>query len=431
MAGKTYEKQIEKIVNGDGCHANLADDHLGLIQDWRNQLELDGKSAATQADYLSKTSHFLRHEDVQGMDLDEIGRSEVNAYLSERGNVYTYKAPLRQFFLWYYLDRKQVGEDELPRFVEKDLKDAPPRKGKVKAEDVPKEDEVKALLAAARNRRDKALIALLADKGMRISEALSLDLGDVNRDKAGIYLMVPEAKKQYESYRRNRLTFSRPALQDWLEEHPYTGDEDAPLFVAMQRRFECVDCGSDGNWREDECTECGGDIEVSRPRMGYSAARAVMNTLREEADVRDSITLHKFRHYSATNDLKDEHMKERYIVKEHGWDDPTMLDRYGHLTDDEVDKARIRQMVERGELSPDALPENGNGEDEVAVELIRCPNCHRENSPERDMCSTCNQPFTEDAAEEQERYEDLVDEVLDDLGFREEMRERMQEAAPQ
>ncbi|MDY6768852.1 MAG: hypothetical protein SVW02_01965 [Candidatus Nanohaloarchaea archaeon] len=41
MAGKTYEKQIEKIVNGDGCHANLAEQHLEIIQDWRNQLELD------------------------------------------------------------------------------------------------------------------------------------------------------------------------------------------------------------------------------------------------------------------------------------------------------------------------------------------------------------------------------------------------------
>lgn len=400
MPVRNYEERINKVRDGEGVHDEIASAHHDLLRSWDDQLKLNGKSPATRTDYLEKTSNFLRHEAVDGKDMEEIGKQEVNRFLASKGSeqtVYSYKAPLRQFFLWYYTDHRGVSEDDMPRFVDKQLKASPPSKSKVKAEDVPEKDEVLALMDAARNNRDRALIALLADKGMRISEALSLDRKDVHFDRAGIYIMVPEAKKDYESYRKNRLTFSRPALKDWLDVHP-RDEEEAPLFTKMQGE---------------------------RTRLQYDAARAMMNALKDRADVRDHITLHKFRHYSATNDLKDKHMKERYIVKEHGWDDPSMLDRYGHLTDDEVDRARIKQMVEAGQLPADALENGDDDEDAVTVELIRCPNCDHDNAPEADMCDRCHQPFTEEAAEEQERYQQLVEEVLEEKGIKEEIMSRM------
>lgn len=423
IAARNYTQRITRIRDGAGIHGNLTPSQQQLLQRWDDQLKLDGKSLATRTDYLEKTSNFLRHEAVTDTAVSDLGKAEVNQFLADKGTqrtVYSYKAPLRQFFLWYYTDHRGVTDSEVPRFVEKQLKDAPPRKGRVTPEDVPRKEEITQLMTATTNNRDRAVIALLADKGMRISEALSLTRSDVYRDRAGIYLMVPEAKKGYESYRKNRLTFSRPALQEWLDDHPRAGD-NAPLFVNLQRRNECRNCGNRG--QTGHCDQCGGDTRSYYPQMQYDAARAMINSLKERAGVRESITLHKFRHYSATADLKNDYLKERFIVKEHGWDDPSMLDRYGHLTDDEVDRARIKQMVADGHLDKSVIEdgEDGNGDAAIELELIRCPNCRTRNSPERDYCDMCNQPFTDEAGEQQARLLNALRDYIEEHGLTEEI----------
>lgn len=411
-----YKDRLDRILNPERiestCHKSLTEKERNLLKQWHNKLELDGKSPATRSDYLEKCSVFFRKYDKE---TGEIGKKEAQDFLAgkSKGSRRTYKATLRQFFLWYYLDHEEVGKENVPRFVNQTLKvTGSSGKNKVKKEDIPTEEDVRNLLKTAWNHRDRALIALLADRGMRISEALALDLKDVNFDKAGIYLMVPEAKKDYDSYRRNRLTWSRPALKDWLEHHPRKDEEDAPLFVKLQNRQDEQDYG----------------------RLKYDAARHAFEKLRKRAEVRKRITLHKFRHYSTTVDRQKKHMRDSYIVKDKGWDDPSMLEKYDHLTDDEVDKAHIRQMVEDGQLDKSVLEdlENGNGDGEKQeIELIKCPNCNHPNSPERDFCDQCNQPFNQDGISKQERLQalaqDLLKEQIEESGLLENLEKKSKE----
>lgn len=406
-----YKHRIERFTNPEkfdqNCHRNLPGNALQTLQHWNNQLDLDEKSQATRSDYLEKASIFLRNADKTP---DEVEKQDVIDFLSDRSSSgrRTYKATLRQFFLWYYLDYQELPKDELPRFVDNQLKvSGSSGQDKVKKEDIPKEEEVKSLLETAWNHRDRALIAVLADRGMRISETPALDIKDVNFDQAGIYLMVPEAKKDYESYRKNRLTWSRPALKDWLETHPRRDEEDAPLFVKLQNRQD-----------EDDYRS-----------LKYDAARHAFEKLRKRAGVRQNITLHKFRHYSTTQDRQKKHMRDSFIVQDKGWDDPSMLERYDHLTDDTVDKAHIKQMVEDGQLDKSVLEKmNGDGENgEITeLELIRCPNCGDPNSPERDYCDTCNQPFNEEGIDQQERLQNLAQELLQDRIEKEEILEELE-----
>ena len=123
-------------------------------------------------------------------------------------------------------------------------------------------------------------------------------------------------------------------------------------------------------------------------------------------------------------------MRDSFIVQDKGWDDPSMLERYDHLTDDTVDKAHIKQMVEDGQLDKSVLEKmNGDGENgEVTeLELIRCPNCGEPNSPERDYCDTCNQPFNEEGIDQQERLQNLAQELLQDKIEEEEIMEELQD----
>lgn len=404
-----YKQRIERVLNPEKyekenrscCHSNLKDRQIEVLNQWHDHLDFKEKSQATRSDYLEKVSIFLRRTDKE---IEDVDKQDAVSFLSDKssGGKRTYKATLRQFFLWYYREKKRLSDEELPRFINGTLKvESRGGQDKVKEEDVPTEEEVKNLLETAWNHRDRALIAILADKGMRISEALGLKIRDVNFDPAGIYLMVPCAKKDYDDYRKNRLTWSRPALKDWLENHPRRDEPEAPLFVKLQNRQD-----------EDDYR-----------KLKYDAARHMLEKLKGRADV-ENVTLHKFRHYSTTKDRQKKHMKDSFVVKDKGWDDPKMLERYDHLTDDDVDKAHIRQMVEDGQLDKEVLEEleeNGNGKGEQELELIRCPNCNLPNSPERDHCDQCNQPFNGEGIEKQERLKNLVQEAIEDKGLMEKL----------
>lgn len=407
---RNYEKRKDRVLNPENhennCHKNLTEEQIELLNLWNNQLQLDNKSDTTIVDYLEKSSRFLRS--CNSEEVQEIGKEEVTAYLSgkSQNSLRTYKATLRQFFLWFYLDHLEVEEGDIPRFVDSKLKvSGTTAKNKVKKEDIPTEEEVQTLMKHAANHRDRALIALLADKGMRIKEALELEMQDVNFDQAGIYLMVPEAKKDYESYRKNRLTWSRPALKDWIEHHPRGDEDNPPLFVKMQTRV---------------------DEEPFRA-MTYDAARQMLNKLMKRADLpehrQDRLSLHKFRHYSTTVDRQKQHMRDSFIVKDKGWDDPSMLEKYDHLTDQEVDIAHIKQMVEDGQLDKSVLEDFGNGEEDdlKEIELIRCPNCSHPNSPERDFCDQCNQPFNDEGIEKQDQLREAIDEYIEEKGLMEKL----------
>ncbi len=76
------------------------------------------------------------------------------------------KQNLRSFYKWLY------GKDEYPDIV-KWIKVGTEVKNKL-PEEMLSEEEVKKLIDACRNQRDKTIIALLWDTGMRIGELLNL-----------------------------------------------------------------------------------------------------------------------------------------------------------------------------------------------------------------------------------------------------------------
>ncbi len=124
---RNYEQRKDRVLNPENyetnCHQNLTEEQIELLNHWHNQLQLDNKSQTTVVDYLEKTSIFFRKTDAQ--EVENIGKKEVTAYLSDKSqnSLRTYKATLRQFFLWFYLDHLEVDESDVPRFVDSKLKE--------------------------------------------------------------------------------------------------------------------------------------------------------------------------------------------------------------------------------------------------------------------------------------------------------------------
>lgn len=431
---RNYEQRRRRVLNGEGAHSKLTAEHRDLLNRWSHDLENQEVAESTHTDYLEKLSIFLREA---GKPVEEIDKEDALAFLSgkARSTKRTYKTTLRQFFLWYYRDHLQYEQNDLPRFVENQLKVTGTHRPKKRPEDIPKKEEVKELMQAAYNHRDRALIALLADVGCRISEALTMQRRDVDWRGETAVVQIPTVKKGVEDPRRQLrkdvLTFSRPALKDWWEASPVDGDE-APLFCNLQVRNECTDCGSRGE--QGTCDECGGRVASHYPAMTYDAARVMLNGLKDrpDVDVRDHITLHKFRDYSVAEDKRDKHMTVDLIMQAKGWDDRSMLERYGPLGDSDVEAARIRQMIEDGQLDPNEMDrfKDENGEEQVRLELIRCPACHKPNSPERERCDYCSQPFSTSAAEKQAQLMSAIRSYIDEKGLTDELVEQVRQEAP-
>ncbi|MFI5412290.1 MAG: tyrosine-type recombinase/integrase, partial [Candidatus Micrarchaeales archaeon] len=105
------------------------------------------------------------------------------------------------------------------------------RKSKMLPEDLITEEEVKKLLGATKNPRDKAIIALLFDSGIRAGELLNMKRKDVDLNKKLAHIVV-DGKT---GMRRVPIMFSVPFIVQYLTAINQPGPEE-PLWADIGNR---------------------------------------------------------------------------------------------------------------------------------------------------------------------------------------------------
>jgi site-specific recombinase XerD len=107
---------------------------------------------------------------------------------------------------------------------------------KHKPRSIPKNQLNRLLRAVHRegNRRDIAIIEVLAGTGIRVSELLALHIGDlIDRDKRSAHVIVRQGKQG--NYRTVPLTkMSRQAIIAYLEQHPHRHHPDTLLWMGRK-----------------------------------------------------------------------------------------------------------------------------------------------------------------------------------------------------
>ena len=260
-------------------------------------------------------------------------------------------------------------------------------------EDLLSKDEIRALIEAAVNPRDRALIALLADGGLRIGEALNLRVKDVHPDEHGAYLTVPTGKT---GARRVRLIESVPHLAAWRRVHPLRDDEEAPLFCYLSRQ----DPGK-GEKRQTRGHARGEGLQ-------YAAARKALRDAATRGGVNPrKVKPHNFRHTRATVLAKT--VPEAPLEAQMGWVPGSQMARvYVHLSGRDVDEAILRshgiELEDEGKARVNPLRE--------------CPRCGEFNEAEGRFCQACGMALTGGAAAQVDEVEaklaDLVERVVEE-----------------
>jgi integrase/recombinase XerD len=265
-----------------------------LLRSWLRQLRRD-KSPHTQRIYRTAVQSFIDFCAEAGVTA-ELTEANVNAWLDahasdESSTVRLRLTCLKLFAKWLAAEE---GFDAAPVLAVK-----PPKLDQRSVPDM-SEGEILRMLKACdgtdlRDKRDKALIMLFTETGLRAAEMLALDVDDVDIDACVAHVRRGKGGKG----RRVRFSTSAAATLDrYLRArhravpHPAQG----PLWISRQGRLTYM-----------------GLVHALKGRA--SAAGVV------------GFHLHRLRHTSAVRWLRAGG-SETGLMAHHGWKSRTMVDRY-------------------------------------------------------------------------------------------------------
>lgn len=433
MPTADYEKKVEQVLaaveNSDSVHPDNAE----LIRRYRRDKQLNGLSVATQQrnlSYLKKLAEHAGDTRFEGMDRDDV--KELVAWVHSRDlsdeTVDTYKKAIRSLWTWMH-DGKDADSIGAIAWIELANSNG---NGKLPKDLLTKAD-IQAQIDAAKNPRDKALIAMLYETGARIGELIDLTVGDIEDRQHGKKLVI-DGKT---GARRLPLVESVPHINAWLSKHP-NPEKDAPLWCKIQqggptehlnpndvegirevhgigpsRAEQLNDAGIEtGTDLIAHSTEELADIAGVNPstaqkwlkqfdsdaslapetKLGYRYIRKkILKATMERAGIDKPSNPHHYRH-SRASELATE-LKEAQLCEWFGWAQGSDVPaRYVHLSGRDIDNA-YDQM--HGLYEPD--------EEEQQLDVVECDRCQELNDPDAAFCMRCGFALDQDTAGEFEQ----------------------------
>jgi len=275
-----------------------------LVRLYRQHLEGRNLSTYTVRNYLSDLGHFLGFLEQEDLGLESLTRQDFRRYLAAllEGGVATAsiarKVSTVRSFLRFLVREGYLAQDPLAGVR------GPKRPRRLPAYLSP--EQVEALIEAASGAtpcdlRDRALLELLYACGVRVSEAVALDVGDVDleegtarvRGKGGKERIVLMGRPALQALRRY-LREGRPALA--------RNPEERALFL-----------NRDGQ------------------RLSVRSVQAIVRTYAERAGIDRRVWPHLLRHTFATHML-DGGADLRVVQELLGHASPTSTQIYMHVT---------------------------------------------------------------------------------------------------
>jgi len=343
-----YLRAQHKLKNAD-----IGEENKALIENFSIALRREGAAKITITWYLQYTTRMVEQLQELGFNeaLDKLDQNTFDRLLifceDEKkfspGTIRNYKKLIKKFFRW------STGGNQPKWIMDLKLKTI---ESPVQPSDILTKDEFTRLLEGCRHPRDKAIIAVLADSGMRVGALASCRIKNVEFNQYGamIYLSKTGVNKTT-SAKGLPLTWSTGYLNQWLAVHPFHEDPEAPLWITLNKNREAV---------------------------SYKAIRKMIKTTAEKVGIKKSIHPHLLRHMAITNWILDG-LNEQEIKHRAGWSrgSTQMFKIYANFTDHEINNS----IFEKYGLKT---------EDKRHVTLKKCPRCNNVLKPDDKFCSQCS-----------------------------------------
>jgi len=364
MTGK--RTQIQNLRDRIQVGEEISDEDAELLLRFSDEMDLL-KSKYTDHRHIKLLRHATRiAENVGGLaDVlkDREASKDIVRWINrEYQNEYTnhdYRTALRVFA------KRVTDEEGIPASVEwvpsgtSNSHDPVPNP----ADMLEWEADVKSMIDAARNPRDKALIAVAFDSGARNGELQKLTVGDVNDHEYGLQILVDGKKGQ----RSVTLIPSVPYLNRWLSDHPAPDDPDAPLWSKLSKPEE----------------------------ISYRMFNNAFKNAGKRAGVTKPVTPTNFRKSNATW-LARQGMPQAFIEDRQGRARGSKatahyVARFGGESDSQYAQLHGLEVEE---------------EDDGPTGPVECPRCGRDTPREEPVCMWCSQALDHGAVEDLRQDQD-------------------------
>lgn len=242
---------------------------------------------------------------------------------------------------------------------------------------LPTVEEAKAILEHCGSREYEALFSTMIEVGPRGGDCLSMRVGDVEFDRYGATIFINKETKTGD--RAIPLYYSAPLLQQWIEQHPYKNDPNAPLWISR-------------------------NTNKGEPRaLGRAQVRNALAAAARRAGIKKRMYPHLLRHFAAAN-LAKKGANETLLNRIFGWSDKgktaaIYLQGFGD------EHTREAYLELRG-----VKTEKQQKEDE-ALKPKECLRCKRINPATDKFCSNCSFPLNSEVASKLHQSEEKANRV--------------------
>jgi integrase/recombinase XerD len=339
---RTYALQYKDFLEANNRQSRTI---YKRIYELRFILELLGNKDAkslTKPDIesLVRRINKAKSRDSHGKETDKVMASTTRTKI---------KLTLKTFMRWLAGRSKEEPYPDIVKWIDvrKEVREKLP-------EELLTEDEVESLINACKNQRDKTIIALLWDTGMRVSELLNLKIKDVSLQKEGISHIRIYGKT---GARQCPLTFSIPYLSNYFNDYRKNARADDSLFVVIRHNMP------------------------GKNPLDYTHVRKLLQDLRIRAKLSKRLYPHLFRHSRATdyaNKLTEQQAKIYF-----GWTkDSGMMAKYVHLSGRDIDAAVLQANGLQSKEKEAAKPQ-----------VKKCEVCKAINEITAKYCTNCKRPL--------------------------------------
>ncbi len=343
-----------------------------LIDKFTVNCRKEGLTKSTITTHINYLKWTIEHLNKMGFtkDIDQLEQDDFDHFLiyledevsASKGTIRNYKKTTKKFYRF-------ITDDDLPKWVQK-LKlqnvETP-----VQPSDLPSKEDINKMIEACTNARDKAIVTVLYDGGLRPGALASCRIKNVAKNDYGsiIYLSKTSKANKTTPPKGIPLTWSSGFLEQWIAVHPLREDPDAPLWITLDK---------------------------NQTPMSYKTMRVTIKKIAKRAGIESRFYPYLLRHTAITNWVLDG-LNEQEIKHRAGWSrgSDRMLKVYANFTDQEINE----NIYEKYGLKT---------ENKRHVTLHKCPRCSNVLRPEDRFCSQCSLVLDQDMNAEMEKSREQI-----------------------
>lgn len=291
----------------------------------------------------------------EGLERIQTATKDDGTPFFKRNTVADYIRFIKRFVLWTI----ENGYSSLPEKKVKAIRSPAYDTMTKTVADLLTEDDVAAMIRAAKTPKDRAMISLLYEGGFRVGELANLRWGDVVFSDWNLQVNTNEKTGRP---RYIPLVQSRGYMATWRDAYPGTPTPDAYVFVTSNKHEP----------------------------IQYQGVVKQLRKAAKKGGVEKHITPHIFRHSRITH-LIQQGMNES-AIKLMMWGNigTEMFRTYAHLCNNDIDRsvAQLAGIVIPGEV-----------ERSTALKPRQCSRCYTVNTSTSNFCNACGLPLTAQSAD--------------------------------